>query len=69
MKLNAHEVGQPLWAKLTEHYTPLLEKHRLKIENPEMPEKERVASVYHIKFIKEFLALAKPELKKEISAG
>lgn len=69
MKLAPHEVAQPLWTKLVEHYTPILDKHRTRIENPDMPEKERIASVYHIKFIKEFLALATPEPKKETSAG
>jgi hypothetical protein len=69
MKLTQYEIAQPLWGKLVEHYTPIIDKHRLKIENPDMPEKERIASVYHIKFIKEFLALATPELRKEKSAG
>lgn len=64
MKLTPHEVAQPLWSKLVDHYTPLLAKHRARLENPALQESERIALCYKIQSIKEFLALAEPEQKK-----
>lgn len=58
MQLAPHEVQSSLWTKLTEHYTPLLAKARARNENPLVPEAERLALCYQIKFYKEFLALA-----------
>lgn len=64
MKLNAAETGTPLWNKLVEYYTPLLAKYRARLENPLLPEAERVALCWQIKSIKEFLALGEPDVKK-----
>lgn len=64
MKLTPHEIAQPLWAKLVDHYTPLLAKHRARLENPALPEVDRIALCWQIKSIKDFLALAEPEQKK-----
>lgn len=69
MKLNAHEIATPLWTKLVEHYTPILSKHRARLENPALAEHERVALCWQIKVIKDFLALAEPEQKKVTGAG
>ena len=65
MKLSPHEIATPLWNKLTEHYSPILAKHRARLENPGIEERERVALCWQIKAIKDFLALAEPERKKE----
>lgn len=64
MKLTQHEVAQPLWSKLVDHYSPLLAKHRARLENPALPESERIALCWQIKSIKDFLALGEPEQKK-----
>jgi hypothetical protein len=69
MKLAPHEIAQPLWTKLVEHYTPLLAKYRARLENPSMPEAERISLCWQIKHIKEFLALGQPESKKEAGAN
>lgn len=69
MKLTHLEIGSPLWAKLVAHYEPKLVTYRARLENPNIPETERIALCWQIKSIKEFLALAEPELKKETSAG
>jgi hypothetical protein len=65
MKLAPHEVASPLWTKLVEYHTPLLAKARARLENPLLPEPERIALCWKIAGIKEFLALGEPELKKE----
>ena len=64
MKLNAAETGTPLWLKLVDWYTPILAKYRARLENPLLPEEERVALCWQIKSIKEFLALGEPDAKK-----
>lgn len=69
MKLAPHEVATPLWAKLTDHYIPLLAKHRARLENPALPESDRIALCWQIKSIKDFLALAEPEQKKVTGAS
>ena len=60
MKLNVAEVGTPLWTKLVEYHQPLLAKYRARLENPQMPEAERIALCWKIAAIKEFLALGEP---------
>lgn len=70
MKLVAHEIATPLWTKLVEYHTPKLAALRARLENPRMPEVERIELCWQIKFIKDFLALAEPEQKKkETGAG
>lgn len=64
MKLNAAETGTPLWTKLVEYHLPILAKYRARIENPLLPEAERIALAWQIKSIKEFLALGEPDAKK-----
>lgn len=65
MRLTPFEVQSALWAKLTEHYTPTLAKHRARLENPAIDERERIGLQWQIKVLKDFLALAEPERKKE----
>ena len=69
MRLTQHEISTPLWSKLVEFYTPQLAAHRARLENPLLPEVERVALCYKIQSIKNFLALAEPEQKKVSGAG
>ena len=69
MKLTGLEIGSALWAKLVAHYEPMLAKYRARLENPLIPETERIALCWQIKSIKEFLALGEPELKKETGAN
>lgn len=70
MNLQPHEVGSPLWQKLSEYYTPQLQDLRNRIENPTMDEKVRVHLCYKIQFIKDFLAMAEePKRKKETGAS
>lgn len=65
MTLNQHDLSTPLWSKLCAHYEPLLARARARLENPQMPESERIALCWQIKNIKEFLAMAEqPEQKK-----
>ncbi len=64
LKLSPHDISTSLWQKLSDHYTPPLAAARARLENPLMPEVERVALCYKIKFIKEFLALAELDNKK-----
>lgn len=64
MKLTPHEVNQPLWTRLSEHYTEELRKHRARAENPLIPADERQGLLWRIYQIKDFLALAEqPEPK------
>ena len=69
MLLSPHEIATPLWQKLVAHYAPQLAAHRARLENPLLPEVERVALCYKIQSIKNFLALAEPEQKKVSGAG
>jgi hypothetical protein len=61
MKLTSVEISSGLWRRLTDHYTPLLAKTRARAENPALSEAERLALLYRIAFIKEFLEMAEPE--------
>lgn len=64
MKLSPHEIGTPLWTKLSEHYAEELRKHRARAENPLLPADERQGLLWRIDEIKRFLALAEqPEQK------
>lgn len=65
MKLLPSEVASPLWSKLCEHYEPLLAKARARLENPRITEAERIELCWKIAGLKDFLALAVPEEKKE----
>ena len=69
MKLAPHEIASPLWQKLTEHYTPLLAKHRARLENPLIQESERIALCWKIAAIKEFFDLAEADRKKVTDAS
>ena len=69
MKLNPHEVATPLWGKLVGHYTPILAKHRARLENPRLPEAERIELCWKIAAIKELFELAEPDRKAVTSAG
>lgn len=64
MKLTPYETNTPLWAKLVEHYTPILTKYRARIENPRIAETERIELAWKIASIKDLLALAEPEREK-----
>lgn len=65
MKLSPHEVGQPLWQKLKEHWEEKLSKLRARIENPTISEAERIKLAWRIYTIKECIALGEPERKQE----
>ncbi len=68
MKLAPHEVQSALWQKLVEHYTPLLEKYRARVENPRVTETERIELCWKIASIKEFFDLAQPDRKQVAGA-
>jgi hypothetical protein len=69
MKLAPHETATPLWHKLSEHYKAELAKHRGRLENPSLTEKERDALCWRIHEIKNLLDLAEPDRKKVTDAG
>lgn len=69
MRLTPHEAQSALWQKLVSHYTPLLAKHRARLENPRIEEKERIELCWRIAAIKDLFELAEPERKKETDAG
>lgn len=64
MKLNQHEAATPLWQKLMEYYAIKIAAHRTRLENPRIPESERLELCWKIASIKELFALAEPEQKK-----
>jgi|GEM_PF-2238359 len=64
MKLNTHEVGSPLWQKLTDHYEPQLAKLRARAENPILTEADRLPLLWQISHIKNLLELGEPDKKK-----
>lgn len=68
MKLAPHEIATPLWQKISEHYEALLTKHRARLENPRLLEKERDELCWRIHEIKNLLDLAQPDRKKVTSA-
>jgi hypothetical protein len=69
MKLAPHEIATPLWDKLERHYQAILAKKRERLENPRIGEQERLQLAWEIHTIKDFIALGKPEAKKEADAG
>ena len=64
MKLELHEVQGPLWQKLAAHLNEKLRVHRARVENPAVPEAERLGLCWQIKTIKEFLELAEQPAPK-----
>lgn len=58
LKLTNVEVSSSLWHKLVAHYTPVLDKLRLRAENPALSEVERLPLLYKIAHIKELFAMA-----------
>ena len=61
MKLTSVEISSGLWSKLVDHYNPILARLRARAENPALTEADRLALLYKIAFIKEFLEMAEPE--------
>lgn len=57
------------WEKLVAHYTPLLAKHRARLENPNIEERERVKLCWQIDTIKNLLALGEQDKKDVAGAG
>lgn len=69
MKLNPHEIQSTLWQKLVAHYTPVLAKHRVRLENPKIAESERIQLCWQIQAIKDLFELAEPSRKNGTDAG
>lgn len=65
MKLAQHEISSSLWQKIVDHYTPLLAKYRNRLENPSLPEQDRIELCWKIKNIKDLFELAEPERKQQ----
>lgn len=65
--LTQFDTQSPTWTKLLAHYTPLLAKHRARIENPGIEERERIALAWQIATIKDLIALG--EVKNVAGAG
>lgn len=63
MKLAPHEIQSSLWQKLVDHYTPILAKHRARLENPTISEAETIKLRWQIAAIKDLFALAETERK------
>ena len=61
--LNSHEVGTPLWGKLSEHYEAKLAKLRAQLENPRIDESKRLELAWRISEVKAFLSLAMPDTR------
>lgn len=57
------------WEKLVAYYTPLLAKHRARLENPNIEERERVKLCWQIDTIKNLLALGEQDKKDVAGAG
>lgn len=69
MKLAPHEIATPLWQKLVDHYTPILAKHRARLENTSISEAESIKLRWQIATIKELFDLAEPDRRKANDAG
>tara|TARA_R110000868_G_scaffold198965_1_gene445546 strand:+ start:137 stop:346 length:210 start_codon:yes stop_codon:yes gene_type:complete len=68
MKLSPHEIGTPLWVKLSEHYTARIAKLRARLE-ARIDESETARIRAQIAEIKEFFDLAEPDRKRGSDAG
>lgn len=64
-----HERKSSTWEKLQAHYKPLLAKHRARLENPSIDDRERVALCWKIDMIKGLLALGEQDNKDVAGAG
>jgi hypothetical protein len=68
MKLAPHEVAQPLWVKLKDHYEERLVRARKRLENNAADWAETNRLRERIKEIKAFLDLASPGRERETDA-
>ena len=67
MKLSPHEIGSPLWTRLSTHYENRIAKLRSRIESDcDSAETARLRA--QISEIKAFLAMALPGREKEANA-
>lgn len=69
MKLNPLDIRSQAWEKLLSHYKPILAKHRARLENPDIEERERIGLAWQIKVIKGLIAHGDLDAKNVAGAG
>lgn len=67
--LSNTDIETPCWRKVKEHYTRELADMRGRVENPRIPDSERLALCWKIEMVKGFLGLGDPAQKDVTGAG
>lgn len=67
--LNLHDIQTACWGKLKKHYEAKLAEYRIRLENPNIEERERVALCWKIDTIKGLMLLDQEARKNVAGAG
>ncbi len=69
IKLDKVELASPAWQKVEAHANEQLRIHRAKVENPDLPEAERIGCAWRIRELKKLLELATQPAEPQQDAG